>query len=347
VNVVPNESAEDLARFGVRDGLPLRNKEAILEETWKKLGRTPKIVYGLCERGSPYGHAFAAVERFNPASGKAELMVANIIGTKGSGMVQWIPLGEYLYGVNDFKGANRQRSAYNRSFTLFALHGEHLDPKAMVRYFEDLAERNERGEAKFDLALPRVRNLLHHKVLRDTSIEFGNCARWTAEALRVAGVFDGASGLRGVFQKNTPWPKRIGIRLLDGRTTVNREDIDVIAVPRIGHAVKTARAKAEGTTYANPATYLAHALRVDKAVGLFTDRPRRLSHLSSHAALTHVVPPGSMTAEIIEGPPPSRRVRTPEPPLQSFTEGRHVPVPQRGSLWDEPDGDHGAVTRGP
>ena len=287
---VPGDShvlarAEDLE-------LAIANKGQILDDVWRKLGGKPRFIYGLAEVGSDYGHAFCAFEMVNPKNGKIEFMVPNIVGVPGSKMVQWISLTEYLFGVNDFKDANRQRGFYNRPFTLVALNDPKIDVDACRDYFMDLAKRQEAGAAKFSLVFPRIRNVfrapLHAMGL--PQVEYGNCARWNYEAMKAAKIFPSEVHLGNFFTHNTMWPKRTAIRLLDGLSHVPKDNVKVVHLERPRHAHITAKGKSEGRTYANIFT------RIAAFFGVVTTRGRHYANLAELAHVNVSVPLGSITA---------------------------------------------------
>ncbi|MEZ0313186.1 MAG: hypothetical protein ACAI38_15535 [Myxococcota bacterium] len=283
---------EELESFGCRGKVAIANKDQILDDIWHKLGGKPRFIYGLAEVGSDYGHAFCAFEMENPKTGKHEFMVPNIVGVPGSKMVQWISLTEYLFGVNDFKDANRQRGFYNRPYTLVALNDPKIDVDACRDYFLDLAKRHQAGTAKFSLVLPRIRNVLRAPLhaLGLPYCEYGNCARWNFEAMKAAKIFPSEIHLGNFFTHNTMWPKRTAVRLLDGLSHVARDDVRVVHLERPPHAQLSAKGKSEGRTYVNVFT------RIADLFGIVTARGRHYAHLSELAHVRVHVPKDTITA---------------------------------------------------
>ena len=112
----------------------------------------------------------------------------NIVGgDPKSAMVTFVPPDEYLFGLE--KGA--QRGVYNRD--MISVRIENVEPEriiAMDKYFQELAERGVRKEAKFDIILGPMFNLLH--TILPASIlgiaERGNCAMYTSRGLKRAGL---------------------------------------------------------------------------------------------------------------------------------------------------------------
>ncbi len=282
----------ELRDFGKRDKVAISNKDQILDDVWQKLGGKPRFIYGLAEVGSDYGHAFCAFEMENPKTGKTEFMVPNIVGVPGSKMVQWVALNEYLFGVHEFKEANRQRGFYNRPYTLVGLDDPKIDVEACKNYFLDLAKRHEAGTAKFSLVLPRIRNVLRAPLhgLGLPHVEYGNCARWNYEAMKAANIFPSEVHLGNFFTHNTMWPKRTAIRLLDGLSNVPREGVKVVHLERPPHANITARGKSSGRTYANIFT------RIAAFFGIVTARGRHYGNLAELAHVRVHVPEGTITA---------------------------------------------------
>lgn len=112
----------------------------------------------------------------------------NIVGgDPKSAMVTFVSPDEYLFGVE--KGA--QRGVYNRD--MIGVRIENVAPErilAMDQYFQELAERGVRKDAKFDIILGPMFNLLR-AILPEAILgvaERGNCAMYTSRGLRRAGL---------------------------------------------------------------------------------------------------------------------------------------------------------------
>lgn len=283
-----------LATFGTRDGTAIRNKDSILADVWQKLPSKPSFIYGLAELGSDYGHAFCAFEMPHPTTGKPTFMVPNIVGVPGEKMVQWIDLTEYLFGVQEFKGANRQRGVYNRPFTLVTIDDPKVDTRAVKAYFDDLATRNQAGTAKFSLMFPRILNVVKAPLrwLGLSTTEYGNCARWNYEAMKAGNIFSKEVNASNFVTHNTMWPKRTAVRLLDGFSQVDAKSVHVVHIPRPAHAQVTARGKSEGRTYVNVFT------RIADFFGLATERGRHYANLQNLAHVVISVPPDSIDAQL-------------------------------------------------
>ncbi len=292
IRVTTTATPEQLARFGCRDGTAIANKDRLLDDIWRTLGSKPKLIYGLAELGSDYGHAFCAFEAPHPTTGKPTFMVPNIVGVPGEKMVQWIELTEYLFGVSEFKGANRQRGVYNRPFTLVTIDDPKIDVQAVKHYFDDLAARNQAGTAKFSLVFPRILNVVTAPLrwLGLSKTEYGNCARWNYEAMKAGNIFSKEITLANFFTHNTMWPKRTAVRLLDGLAKVKAGA--VVYLPRPEHAKVTARGKSEGRTYVNVFTRIADFL------GLVTARGRHYASLENLANVVVRVPDQTIEAQL-------------------------------------------------
>ncbi len=291
-------TSAELEAFGKRDGVGVANKAELLPQMWKAIGFKPKMVYGLAEMGSSFGHAFIAFETANPKTGKLEYMVPNVCGAAGEALIQWCPLSEYLFGVDEFKGANKQRGIFNRPYTLVALNDDTIDTAACRAYVDHTLERYHKGKARFMLTLPRVANAFSWP-LRQIGLpipELGNCARWNAMFLREAGVFTNRIGPSNWVTQTTMWPKRLALRLVEGKSRVSVDNAAVIHIPRPAHAHITSQGLHDGQTYANLLTLICGKL------GITTPEGRKNAQLANHAAAEVIIPPDTITGEVVVRP---------------------------------------------
>ncbi|MBI5241513.1 MAG: hypothetical protein HY926_13655 [Elusimicrobia bacterium] len=227
------------ADFGAKNGTEISNKDTVLGEVDRSLGRKapPALEYIFVkplatlrlDRGSgtgtnPYGHA---VVRYTMPDGTQKVM--NIVGAKGRQLVNFLKPEDYLYGTGVFDSGSEQGGVYNRgmvSVRIEELPAEQL--LALDRYYTELAARAQAGEAAFKLLIGRVLNLAA-RALRLSWPEFGNCALWTSKGLAAAGILD----------KPTPWPKHILVDLLEKYRAQDPGNVHVVSYHRIAHAVQT------------------------------------------------------------------------------------------------------------
>ena len=118
------------ADFGARDGTPIANKNTVLSEVDRALGkdRSPDLEVILTDHVSylpnrwlhsrllRWGHVAV---RYTTSDGTQRVM--NILGgdamhLEGARMVNFVPPADYIYGTRDFDTACQQGGAYNRDF---------------------------------------------------------------------------------------------------------------------------------------------------------------------------------------------------------------------------------------
>jgi hypothetical protein len=280
-----------MPELGERDGPGISNKDEILEDLWRRMGRgEPVAVVGVVRGSTPFGHAFVAYERGE--GDRCELTVANIVRSDEIDMVNFLPLREYLFGTAHWREGNPERGAYNRDFVLVAIYDRQtVDVRSMDAYFSNLQQRAREGTARFDLLTSRLRNWWStwnpfSVTLRALGVkrwrERGNCARWTSEGLRAGGI----------LRSNTIWPPRILVRLLSGKSYVFPTRMAVVCVPRIRHAKRTTRVNPDVALRTNPIAWLRHKLRMR------SENDRRFHDYNALADAVILVRGGSTRAEV-------------------------------------------------
>ena len=109
----------------------------------------------------------------------------------------------------------------------------------MHRYFLNLREREERHETAFNIALSPIINALRYLPLPLGIAEAGNCAVWTSEGLKRAGVV-----LNGSL-----WPKSIFIHIFENAPLTaigSHENVSVVSYRRIKHAHRSYGTNTDG-----------------------------------------------------------------------------------------------------
>lgn len=295
--------------FGVPGGIPIRNIGSILDDTWHALGSKtrPAIVYVMAKGVDCFAHAAVAYRRPD-----GELTLMNIVGKVGQQLCNFMPLEEYLFGVNELTHFNEhgiemkrpaelggpwknpEGGAYHRDHELFVIWDwpqEKLD--AMHAYYEEVNRRQrDRGldGSRFRLIAGDWRDWYDRLTGRDLR-ESGNCSVWTSRGLQVAGVVDHFS----------MWPKETAVRILRGIGRDDPDNFDIVSVPWITHARRTHQADArliaklpfvpKKLDYYPPKTTIMIA-----PTQLLSDS--RLTNLSLRAAARIVVDPGTTVGHI-------------------------------------------------
>lgn len=115
---------------------------------------------------------------------------------------------------------------------------------AMHEYFQQLYNQEQNQLAKFDLLLFPLYNFLRW-LLPSYIAERGNCAFWTSNGLKKAGVIENVS----------MWPKSIFVNMFEnlGNTPYGYKDnVHVVSYKRIKHAQLSYGVNAESVTAVAP-----------------------------------------------------------------------------------------------
>lgn len=235
------------SKFGVPGGVPIRNIKSILDDTWRALGsaQRPAIVYVMCKGVDRFAHAAIAYRRPD-----GELMAMNIVGKTGQHLCNFMPLEEYLFGVDELTRFNEhgieikrpseqggpyknpEGGAYHRDIDLVVIWDWPQDKlDAMHEYYKTVNVRQrDRGPngSRFRLVAGDWRDWYDRMSGKDKR-ESGNCSVWTSRGLQVAGVVDWFS----------MWPKETAVRILKGIGRENPDNVDIVSVPWIEHARRT------------------------------------------------------------------------------------------------------------
>jgi hypothetical protein len=204
------------SKFGQVGGTTITNKETILNEIDTSINRKPpSIEYIVClpfayyklpllgigTNFNMYGHSALRYRLMND-DGTYDDIVMNIEGKRESNlnkMVHFYRSQDYL-----FSAESEQGGIYNRSMLSVAYHDVPNEKiKEMHKYFQELDKKSLTGHKKFDIIFGPIWNLLG--ALFPIMIEKGNCAKWTSEGLKRAGVIN----------RIHIWPKNLWITLFE------------------------------------------------------------------------------------------------------------------------------------
>lgn len=280
-----NWDPHDFSEFGAPDGEEITNKSTILSDLDRYLGykSPPDVEYIYVEpylnyasdrvflTANPYGHS---VVRYTlPDTGEQLLM--NIVGLADHELVNFLPPEEFFFSTNfDTKIGNEQGGIYNRNFASIRI--QRVPPEkilAMHQYFLDLHSRSHKNWADYNILLGPLLN-------RASSVSYGNCAHWSSQGLRQAGLM-----------KNTSmFPKAIWVDMLEELKLYCQQDricsnVNVVYYKRILHAKRFYGEDADWVGWGRPSDY-------------FKTKYQNLEQISDAIIF---VPPGSKTAEIRSG----------------------------------------------
>ena len=227
--------------FGAKGGPTIRNKDSILADVDRALGREkpPAIeylfvapfgsfeIFGI-KFGSPYGHSAI---RYTLPDGTQVVM--NIVKNSEDEdkLVNFVDPTEYLYGTQFDDVGAEQGGAYNRQIVGVRIEEWPDDLVCDLHYYySKMARRETKKNAKFSLILGPFYNFLRSRMPEGVSwAESGNCARWTSQGM----VFADALSYAHV------WPKQIWINLFEKLGAANRDNVNVVLYQHIPHAVQT------------------------------------------------------------------------------------------------------------
>lgn len=231
--------------FGARGGTEIANKDTILSDVDRALGRAkpPALEYffvrplsmlkaprlRLGTGTNPYGHAAV---RYTLPDGTQKLM--NIVGDPKRELVNFLKPQDYIYGTRNFDAGSEQGGVYNRGMVtvrIEELPAETL--RALDRFYTRLQGQAERGEARFSLVLSKVRNVF--RTLFGGRALYGNCALWTSRGLAAAKILHLPSF----------WPKSIWVTLYETYKKRDPSNVHVVSYRRVRHARRTYGTDAE------------------------------------------------------------------------------------------------------
>lgn len=265
-------------------GVPIGNKETILAQTDAALGYShPPAVEFILVRpltqvkvpftriglsSNTFGHAAV---RYN-LDGKDILM--NIEGLRDN-IVQFRSPTEYFFGT-DANLTGDQMGIYNRSMVCVRLYNvDEAKIRKLHEFYVDLQKRCDEGHAKFFI-IPMPLRELWLAIRPHSLIQYGNCARWTSEGLKRAGI----------VSKLTHWPKSTFISMFE-----NNADAKVVAFKRVEHAWHDKEIDAEPIEFVSP-------LQTLRSIAYFNSE--------KFANITVEVPPNGTDARIVRNEDASR-----------------------------------------
>lgn len=214
--------------FGQVNGTPILNKNQVLAEVNKVLEKDdPSVEYILVKPFSYFPLLFGYGFNFNSYGHSAVRykdpngndIVMNVEGKKeGKLMVQFYDATDYFYGT-DGKSIASQKGVYNRD--MVGIRVEKLDQKdinEMHEYFLHLREQEQKyHNKKFNIALGPILNTIGNILPLP---EYGNCAKWTSEGLKRAGVVTSVS----------MWPKSVLIDMFENYKDTKAKTKDNISI---------------------------------------------------------------------------------------------------------------------
>ena len=174
----------------------IANYDTVLSSLDAAVGHSSDVEY-LWVEGSYTGNVFghAAIAYRHPETN--EQVVMNIVGkTPGTQLVNFLPLREYLFGVQMMKGG-----AYNRNIYGLRIHGVgQQDLLAMHHQYVAVMHEAKAGRATFDIFGTRGPSGAVSRLLPflNEGARLGNCAKWTSFGLIRAGLLPRVS----LFPKN-------------------------------------------------------------------------------------------------------------------------------------------------
>lgn len=276
----PNAHAEvDEDTFGVRNGTTITNKDTIMQDVWRALGHDqPPDLLVIHTRGlggiGIWGHALVAYR--HPETGK--MVCVNVVtpaNGKGSRLLNWLSLEDFLFGVGDnVYRKTQQYGAFNRGMDMIPIwHWPKDKIRAMHDCFVKEDERFDRGEVGFGAIFS---NLVDTRpTLTGKEYKARNCAGWTSEGLVAAGLID----------KPSLFPKKMMLRVLQQEGNRDPANVDLVNIPWV-----------QTPHYVTPKPPIANS-RVS-ALNVFATNYPETRDLSDLASVRVVVPRGSRTAEV-------------------------------------------------
>jgi hypothetical protein len=258
-------------------GFPIGNKATILAQSDAALGfaHPPAVefilVRPLTQFRVPFTRIGLSMNTFGHAAVRYNLdgrdILMNIEGLRDN-IVQFRSPTEYFFGT-DANLTGDQMGVYNRSMVCVRLYNvDEAKIRKMHQFFVDLQRRCDEGRAKFWI-VPMPLRELWLKIRPNSLIQYGNCARWTSEGLKRAGI----------VARMTHWPKSTFISMFE-----NNVDAKVVAFKRIEHAWHQNEISAEPLEIVSP-------LQTFRSIAYFNSE--------SFANITVEVPPDGTDARIV------------------------------------------------
>lgn len=279
---------DDFSQFGAPDGEEILNKCSILSNIDHFLGyhNPPDVEYIYVEpylnyaskniylTANPYGHS---VVRYTLPDTKEQL-VMNIVGLAEHELVNFLHPEDFFFSTNfDTKIGNEQGGIYNRNFVSMRI--QRVPPEkilAMHQYFLDLHLRSHKKWADYNILLGPLLN-------RASSVSYGNCAHWSSQGLRQAGL----------MKHTSMFPKAIWIDLYESLLKDSQQEkisnnISIVYYKRILHAKRFYGEDADWTGWGRPT--------------IFRSSKDQYDNLEQVADAIVYVPSNSKTAMIDYGP---------------------------------------------
>jgi hypothetical protein len=265
-------------------GTPIGNKATILAETDAALGfaHPPAVefilVRPLTQFRVPFTRIGLSMNTFGHAAVRYQLdgrdILMNIEGLRDN-IVQFRSPTEYFFGT-DANLTGDQLGVYNRSMVCVRLYDvDEAKIRKLHDFYCELQRRCDSGRAKFWI-VPMPLRELWLRIRPDSLIQYGNCARWTSEGLKRAGI----------VQKLTHWPKSTFISMFE-----NNADAKVVAFKRVEHAWHATEISAEPLEIVSP-------LQTLRSIAYFNSE--------SFANITVEVPQNGTDARIVRNENPTR-----------------------------------------
>lgn len=202
--------------FGEPGGTPISNKDTILEEIDTSLNRKqPSVEYLVCLPWTQfkipvlgigisynyYGHS-AIRYKLPKEDGTYEDVIMNIEAKREpnlNNILKFYDAPDYLFDMTASEGG-----IYTRDILTVAYENV-PDEKIleMHHYFEQVKDHSLTGHKQFDIMLGPIWNIFSQLFPRLS--ERGNCAKWTSEGLKKAGIIDSTH----------VWPKNIWITMFE------------------------------------------------------------------------------------------------------------------------------------
>lgn len=208
------------------NGIPLKNKATILEEIDTAIKRkSPSIEYFVCLPYSQiklpflnigftynvYGHS-AVRYKLPQDDGTYKDIVMNIEAKQEpnlNNILNFYSTPDYLFDVDA-----KHYGVYARDILSVAYEDvpdEKL--KEMHEYYENLQHKSLTGHKQFDIILGPIWNRFN--VIFPVMSEKGNCAKWTSEGLKRAGIIDSTH----------IWPKSVWITMFENKKQTTKPTI--------------------------------------------------------------------------------------------------------------------------
>jgi hypothetical protein len=203
-----------MSNFGELYGTSISNKDTILEEIDKELGRKPSleylITYPIGYFNLPFGLGTFTYNSYGHSSLRyidqyGNDIIANIEAKEvGKPFIQFYKTQEYLYGIIP-ETCGAQRGVYNRNIVGIRVYG--IKPENMREMHEHIIKliQIEHEKVEFNIFFGPMLNIVRLYFPNFNLPEFGNCSKWTSTMLQKAGVID----------KTFVWPRTVFIDIFE------------------------------------------------------------------------------------------------------------------------------------